>query len=239
MDEDLQEIHAERFIELPALVLATGKSGYGKTWRCVNLFLKRFASLMDRIIVICPSYWSQPIFRYMDSYNPQVITEPKPNCFKDILTMVVKNNQLKASRGEEKPNWFLFIDDLAGMRAMNTGRSGQFAHLANQMRPLNISCICIVQQATAITPAYRDNCTALLSFPEMRRGAKQWLYDEFGHNMSRETFFEMIEKGWSGIDGKKWGEHFLFIHLPRRKPPSYYVDFKTKLDDSWTKELGE
>lgn len=230
MNGDLTTLKAEALIQTPALLLITGKSGFGKTSQAVKLYLKRFAHVVDRTYMICPSFESQEVFDPMREFVSSVITEPTEKTFTNIRDNIISNNAKFAAQDKPKPKWFLFIDDLGGLPFMNNGRIGAFANLANQMRPLGISCMVITQQATSISAAYRDNVTGVLSFPETRAKAKQWLHEEYGMSIPRNFFYEMVEKGWSGgKDKDEWGEHFLFIHCPFRKPPSYYVDFEFKL----------
>jgi hypothetical protein len=230
-----KKIYAQRVIKHPCRVLYTGRSGMGKTWHAIQFFLDAFSDQIKRLIVICPSFYTQDCFRVLDPFvrgGLDVITNPNKFTFANLKKDIIAVNERRAAKGKKAVPTLIFIDDLAGDNIIHGSRQGAFPNLAIQFRPLGISCILITQQATSVSPAYRDNVNAVIAFPSQREGEKKWLVSEYNMGLRKGEMEAMIDTAWKGYgvhDDSEWGTHFLFINAPARKPLEYYADFRYRL----------
>ena len=229
-----KKLYAQSKITHPARILFIGKSGSGKTTAAVQLFLDVLQHQVKRLIVICPSYWTQDIFRCLDPFTRDgldVIETPNANTFLDIKMNVLQNRKSAKKKGQKPIATLLFIDDLSGENIIHGGRLGGFANLAVQLRPLGISAIVIAQQATAISPAFRDNITAVIAYPSDRKKDITLIHEEYAGDMTTAQIRSLVKFAWRGgrHDNTEWGTHFLFILVRDRTPTAYYGDYKYKI----------
>lgn len=221
----------------PVNVLVTGRVGMGKTKTATDVLLHVIIPQVDRVIFVCPTYWTQKSFRDFDFYiNPKtdVFTDPDDNVFKKIMKGILRVNEDRVRKGEEILKTAIFIDDLQGNRCIHGGRTGTwFSRLSVQCRWLGVSCIVCAQQATAVTPSFRDNVTAVVAHPSQRMGEKSWLISEYSNgSYTKEQMCKLIEKAWRGLHSRgddEWGQHFLFIHAKSREKLRYFADFGDEL----------
>lgn len=239
---------AASIIRLPARFLATGRSGMGKTTGTVHLVAHIFRGMYDRLMVICPTYWTQECFRAFDQFilhKNDVITEPTKNTFRNIKTNILQINTKRVREGKLPLHTFIYVDDLSGTKFIQDHRMGDFSHLAIQTPHLNLSMLVITQQATNVSASYRDNTNVVLAYPAQRREETEWLIKEFKNPaFDNATMREVINNAWRGgrADDKEWGEHFLAIYAPSRKKLSYFGDFTREIfvpDDFFSKKYKQ
>lgn len=218
----------------PFRALITGKADSGKTYLAVKVIDSK-KELFDRLIVICPTWYSQDIFRLLDDMiirQKDVYTNPDENTFKTIhQDMLNVRTKVKA---ENLPDvrTLLFIDDLSGTKLIHGGRISSFAHLSIQIRHMGCSSILISQQAKAVSPAYRDNINILCAFPSQRKEDIKWIESEYGrHDLKSNEMRSIIVSAWNGFGVKdEWGKHFLFIYCNPRGPVEYFCDFDYRVE---------
>jgi hypothetical protein len=230
------ELFAQRKLRHPCRILYTGRSGMGKTYNAIQLFIDVFSQQVKRLIVICPSYHTQNIYRNLDKYTRNgldVITQIDKYTFTHIKNDVIDCHKKCKQEGKKAIPTMLIIDDMSGEKYIHGGRIGPFANLSIQMRPLKISCMVIAQEAHNVSPSFRENANAIISFPAQKRGEVRWLTEEYGANLTQSEMDGMVATAWRGYGNqtnKEWGKHFFFILAPNRKPLQYYADFKHKFD---------
>lgn len=230
-----QRTAAASLIPLPTRILATGRSGMGKTTECIRLIAHDLAPSIDRLITICPTYWIQKGFRQLDfllrSKN-DVITKPTGRTMKSILDNVLNINEKRAKQSKPPLHTFLLVDDLSGTKFIQDHRVGDFSNMAIQTPHLNLSCLIITHQATHVSPSYRDNTNVVMSFASQRTAEMKWLVNEYKNpSMSPKCMQEIILNAWRGgrDDDEEWGQHFLVITAPSRTQLRYFGDWEREL----------
>lgn len=113
------------------------------------------------------------------------------------------------------------------MGIIQGSRVGPFANLAACFRPLECSAIALIQQATSISPAFRDNVSGVIAFDSTREADETWLLKEYKRSdLSRAQFKTIIQQAWRGIgEFDERGKHFIFISKEPREPIQYFGDF--------------
>jgi hypothetical protein len=225
----------------PGRYLITGKAGSGKTTVTVDVIVRKYCKkkpngkrVVDRVIVICPTYDTQsafdPLREFVDSER-DVFTELRPSTISQIVEQIKEQHRVAHERGVDPPNNLILIDDFAGNRTLHMGRKGDFADFVLQSRHYNTSLFVISQQPKAITPAFRDNLEGVIVFPSLRRADYDWVHEEYGGAMrSKEEFMKVVRRAWRGPNGKEeFGQHFLFILLEPRTPARFFTDFTHEL----------
>lgn len=177
---------------------------------------------MDRVIAICPTFWTQPCFEpmYEDlDHERDVFTKPTEETFREIKRQIFATYEYTTKNKLKPIRTLIFMDDLAGLGIFHGGRISEFANLAIQSRHHNVSIIAISQQATAITPAFRDNCFSVLCFPSGREADKTFIKKEYQSiHYNSKTMDEIIETAWKD-------SNFLFILANPRSEIRYFIDF--------------
>jgi hypothetical protein len=237
-------LKAQQYINHPIRALFTGKSGSGKTTLAVNLVNDVLRYQIDRFIFVCPTFFTQSIFRILDDLvNPSrdVWTDPEKDTFMEIKNQLLKQEEYCRINNLHPIKTLVFIDDLSGLPIMHGGRISAFANFAIQTRHLKCSCFVITQQAKAISCSFRDNVNAVIAFPAQRKEEIRWLQDEYSSaDLSTSFMRSMIIQAWKGYGNshcEEWGKHFLFILLLDREPARYFADFDYSLHSTSKKNL--
>jgi ABC-type dipeptide/oligopeptide/nickel transport system ATPase subunit len=223
-------LKAEKDFTFPLRLLITGPCGTGKTTLAVFLMIQ-FADNFDRIIIVCPGFEDQPVFRLLDTLvNPKdVFLNPGTQTFKEIKEDLQIVSEYCKKQGKRPLRTLVFVDDLAGLHVIHGGRFGDFPHFAIGCRHLSTSLIVIAQQPTAVSPAFRDNVNAVICFPSNRQQDLEWLIKEYkGINMTKEEMRALIRKAWIGPGNKNEegvNQHFLTIISHPRMGNRYFCDF--------------
>lgn len=221
-------------ITIPGRYLLMGKSRSGKTTLAVELYEACFEGKTDRIIMICPSYDQEtyaPIRKHVNEKR-DVFTDDDPDVIKTIVKQIETTRKLCIEKRMKIPHTLVIIDDMSGAKISHGGRHSPFANFTVRCNHLNTSIMFLAQQATGVTPTFRDNLEGLICFPTLRSKDREWLYNEYNAMMKKKTFLRLVKKAWKGVgrdDMEEWGEHFLFITFPTRKKPRYFGDFKYEL----------
>lgn len=230
-------MRAERNILHPCRIFVTGRSGGGKTTAVVDLIDRVFRNQVDRVVVCCPSWSSQPLFgpirdlvkdeRDVLDYNPKNGKDP----FERFFRSLTKQKEFAAARGELMLKTLLFIDDMGGDKTQHE-TFGYLSRISNQSRHFNLSIINISQQPKLACPSLRQASDFALVFPPTSSNGKVWCHDELNLNLIPKKEFDfIITTAWKGgrDDIKELGSHFLFVIIPQRKPARYFIDYKQEI----------
>lgn len=222
---------ANSLIQHPSRTLICGRAKSGKSHLFVKLLDQQLRNQIDRLIVICPT-WHQKLFdpiRDLVKNEEDVIENFDKDPFHKIYDQLVYIKKQCEKKGIATPNTLIFVDDMAGSKFLHGGRINKFSLLSIQTTHWNTSIVVITQAPKAITPSFRDNLENLITFPLNKSEDQEWLFKEFNGNMfNKKRFKKIIKIAWSSFDGR-YGEHFLFIHLPIRSETRYFSDFKYEL----------
>lgn len=229
---------ASFFLQHPERVFITGKCGAGKTELGIELISTVFRHQIDRLIVVCPTFHSQESFRRLDSMisrEQDIFTHPTSKTFEQIQENIeLVSKKLKAMK-QRSLRTMVFVDDLSGLNIIHGGRLGAFANFSIKSRHFDCSMIVISQQATSVSPAFRDNVTAVVAFPSQRKEEIKWLLREYTrHDFSDDHMKSLVTAAWRGKDKleDEWGLHFFFVLCQARKPIRYFADFEYQLNSS-------
>lgn len=226
---------AEALMEHPYRALFAGKSKSGKTALAVKLINESWRNEIDRFMVFCPT-WDQKAFdpirdlvRRKEDIIQNYDKDPFPSLYRQLLNIKKKCIEKKY----QMPRTLLLIDDMSGSKILHGGRLSAFAHLSIQSNHLSLSIFVLTQQVKSISPAFRDNLDGLIAFPMNREEDRDWLFKEYNGNMIRKkTFKKIIKTAWKGVGNEgydRYGQHFLFVHLPVRAPTRYFSDFNHEI----------
>lgn len=206
----------------------------GKTTFVVKLIATQFVSLVDEIIVMCPTFNTQktfdPIRKLVDEKN--IWTGGNKNDFSGIHRYLKTSQDMRIKRGLPQKRVLILVDDMAGTNAIHGGRFSPFAHLAIQTPHLNCSLIVITQQPTSVSPSFRDNCEGVMVFPSEGILEVDWLKRSYQSLMMEENQMQkIILSAWRGgrKDNEEWGLHFLFIECLPRKHSRFWIDFEKQI----------
>lgn len=214
----------------PERILATGKCGSGKTRLMIELINTVFRSQINRLIVVCPTYRSQEEFRVLDDMilRPKdVHLNPNAQTFDTIKMELLQLQADLKKKGLPQIATLVFVDDLAGTNLIHGGRISGFANFSIQSRHIGCSVIVISQQATAVSPAFRDNVTSVVAFPGQRKEEIKWLIREYArYDLKNNQMEDIIISAWNGYKNNEneWGKHFLTIFCKPREPIAYFAD---------------
>lgn len=241
-------MQAEAEIKHPCRVFITGRSGGGKTTAMVDLVNRVFRHQVDRVVVCCPTWSSQPTFNPIrdlvkiprDILDLKSINELKKkrgkkkkqkDPFKDFFNSLKKQKALAALNGEETLKTLLIVDDMAGDKVQHE-RMGYLAQLSIQAPHFNLSIIVISQQPKLTCNGFRQNVDAAICFPPTSTNGQAWIHEELNLNLiPKEEFNYMIRTAWLGgkDDISELHSHFLFVLIKSRKPGRYFIDYNAEL----------
>lgn len=227
-------MQAEANIKHPARLLVSGRAGSGKTWLAVDLVDRIFRNQIDRIIVICPTWTTQDVFRCLDDLvKPERdVFELEKDTFDSIYQQILQQIKYCKENGKSPIRTLLFIDDCGSNNLIHGGRISNFGKLAIQFRHLNVSSIVIVQNPKLVSPNYRENANHFIFFPCHRKEEMEWIYKEFTPSFcSKEAFFRILLKSW-GMNNDEEDEditHFIYIFCPPRSKIRFFKNFASEL----------
>jgi hypothetical protein len=235
---------ALNYLPFPLRLLVIGKCESGKTTLAVEILRTKLRPRTDRLIVVCPSWSSQEMFREFDdmvNYERDVIEDPNDQTFSKILSEIRQQNKLCDQKGIARIRNTIFIDDLSGSTCLHGGRMSKIGTLAVNSRPLKTNMIVISHNVKNVAPLYRENCNALICFPSQTMEDRLVLYREFnGNHYKKGDFFEILDGSWEQGQGEsERGKHFLFLVMPARSPAIYFSDFDVRLKKNAIRTFGE
>ena len=211
------KVHATR-------IFITGRSGSGKTTLAVKIMTDYLLSRVHRFIVICPSFFTQKTFSNIVQFAaPEdiYIERPTEATFEKIRADIQKDL-------EETPEtrFLLFIDDVSSDFSTNIGRKGAFASLSTEAPHINLSILCLFQQAKTCSAAFRNNADNIIMFPPADRAALDVFRDEFNpyvyDKQKAKEFETIVTEIWDQGD-------FIFIHRPARMQVISFKNFDSEI----------
>ncbi len=230
----MEQLQQGPLIVHPSRLLISGRSRMGKTTFAVKLICQQFRRIVDRIIIVCPTYNIQ------DTFDPirklvqpcDVYTRATKEDFVLIYKSIKKIQEFNKSKGNAMQRILILVDDMAGTPALHGSRISPFAHLSIQTPHWSTSMIVITQQPTNVSPSFRDNAEAIVVFPSEGVLEVEWLYRCYSSLMMNEGDMKrIILKAWRGgrKDNQEWGKHFLFIECTPRRHSQFWIDFDTRI----------
>lgn len=217
----------------PTRVFVVGRSQMGKTTLSVQVIQERFSG-MDRYIVICPSFRSQPAYasiRHLFKKN-DIYENPKKDTFDKILKDVIAFNRWATDQGLDAPKTFILFDDVAGTKLVHGNGNGSFATFSTQVTHWNCTLMVLSQDPKRIDPLFRKNTENLIVFPSEAKYDMDWLETSFNSKVfsKHHDFQEIVYQAWSaGKDKEEVGQHHLFIHSAPRRLSRFFSDFDKEI----------
>lgn len=222
---------AEANIKHPARVLISGKSGSGKTYLVTNIIDQVMRGQIDRLIVICPTWSSQQVFRTLDNlvdYERDVFEDLDKNTFETIYQQVKQQIRYCNENGLTPIRTALLIDDCGSDNLIHGGRISPFGKLAIQFRHLNISAFVLVQNPKLVSPNFRENANHFIFFPSNRVDDMNWIYKEYGSGaFSKHAFFKVLARVWEGDETGI--SNFFYVYCPERSSARFFSNFTLEL----------
>lgn len=198
-------------IKHPTRILICGKSNCGKTTIAIKILSHLLCYNPNaKLIIICDSWFIQPVFQVIRRLNITDIVYPKVT--DEILTKIIIEQQ------KERKKLILFIDDEGANPVLHRNNKGSFADLANRARHLNISTIVISQILTSIDTSYRLNADNIIMFKSLRLIDKEALKNEF--NPWNDDTIKQIYVYYT-----QPSYHFIFIHIGKGTTTRVFVNF--------------
>ncbi len=205
-------------------IFITGRSQSGKTTLCVDLIKKFFANRVDRIFVVCPTFYTQKKFEDIwDLVDPDdAYTErPTDETFDQIRSKIEED-----LAEDEDLRFLLFIDDVASDNSTNKGRKGSFAGLSVESPHLGLSIIALFQQTKTCTASLRNNADNFIIFPPGDHDA----IDVFNKEQNPYVYDKELSKKFLKAASEVWENNgFVFIHRPARIQPICFERFDRQI----------
>jgi hypothetical protein len=227
----------------PGRDMFTGKTKSGKTTLAVEITLKKFVPVVDRIIFLCPTGSQEafaPLWPYINRKR-DVFDPNDEGVIKTISRQLDSQKKVASEMNLPHINTLIFIDDMAGKKILHGNRHSDFADLSLRCNHSHTSIILLTQQPKGITPTFRESLDGLICFPSLKRADREWLFDEYNCMIKKKTFIKLVKQAWKGAgndDYAQFGEHFLFITFPVRAAPRYFIDFSYELSTRNSKQSG-
>ena len=187
----------------------------GKTTLAVDLVCNYIMRNVRRCYAVSPTFYQQDAlarFRNIPGAFPRnrVWTIATDQVFERIFTIQNRDRDIPA---------FLFVDDSAAESSTNKGNKGAFARLCLAAPHLNLSIVGCFQRLTACSPAFRDNCEALISFIPTKIEDVGTIVSEFNAYPAHEKTKQLIRKAlvyaWQNA-------RFCFIYREKFTGKVYY-----------------
>jgi hypothetical protein len=228
---------AEKYIEHPARILISGKAGSGKTHLAVQIISHILSPQIDRLIVVCPTWSTQDVFRRLDYLvKPErdVFEDLDSNTFNTIFEQVLSQVRFCKKEGLKQIRTCILIDDCGSNNAIHGGRISSFGKLAVQLRHLGCSCLVIIQHPKLVSPNYRENVNHTIIYPSQRADELTWINNEYNSTLcSKESFLKLVFAAWDPLSSQgernEYGQHFLYIYQPPRKAIQFFREFEEEL----------
>ncbi len=206
----------------------------GKTTFIVKLILNSFRFLVERIIIVCPTFFIQDVFKPLHKLvlPKDVYESVTKNDFDLIYKNIAREQKARKLKGEPLQKILILVDDMAGTTALHGGQISPFAHLAIQTPHWSTSMIVLTQGPTLVSPSFRKNAENILVFPSEGQIDVDWLKNTFQSVvMEPDKIRQILIKAWRGgrHDDKEWGLHFLFIESPPRRHTRFWIDFDKEI----------
>lgn len=195
----------------------------------MDQIIKQINDEIGKIVIISPTCSKEEA---QEKYGEKVLFLV-PQLTKSTLSQLIHEIRKFRKKNPHIAHILILVDDNTGNKQLHGGRMSQFGNLAAMCRHDLISMICISHQGKAITPTFRNNVTGVIAFPAEEKTEIQFLTDEFGSPLyfTPDTFHSILRHVWQGgkKDKSEWGEHFIYIHKPPRRPIRYFMDFREEI----------
>lgn len=199
---------AYNLIEHPSRTMVVGKSGEGKTTLANTLIYTMFnkKKLFSRIILICPSYKTQPNYFWLRhiAHKDKNKEREKRIFFYTVVTDALMASILANQQQYSIPT-LLVLDDQTGEQGIQRFGKGAFATLCNNAIWCNLSVMMICHRPKAVDTALRDNLDNIIAFRLLREDQRKCLYQEFFSDMDKKTFMTLY--------GQVGNHEFIYRHL--------------------------
>jgi len=200
----------------------------------VDFIIKYFCSKVDRIIVVCPNFKSQDTFKPMRHLvkDEDIYTKVHDKTFVAIQTKLEASVEKNTTLGLPKSKILIFVDDVAGLSAVQGKGTGAFSHLSVQSRWWNVSMFVLVQQPKRVDVSFRDNAENFIVFQDRGGASYKWLKEAYtALDMNTESVRELVLLAWRGgrEDDRERGRHFLFINHAFFGGTKFFIDFTQEI----------
>ncbi len=201
-----------------------GRSTMGKTTLGVDIIREILIKQVNRVFVVCPTFWQQPAFQPLHEIKNcfgvhNVFTKVSDSVFEKIFRILDKSKHIKT---------LLIIDDAAAEAATNKGNKGSFSRLCLASPHLNLSIVGCFQRAAQCTVSLRDNTEVMIMFKGSRSGDIKLLIDEYNPYPCDRTFPNKLRDALN----RCWEtDRFVFVYREAFTGNiHYYVGTDTKID---------
>ncbi len=222
-------------IRHPCRLFIVGPAGSGKTTGMVDLIKRYYASQVNRVISVGPTFPDQK------TYDPirHMVKPEDVYANVTIKSIQILFDRLEASyrkskgMGAEAEKVLVFIDDMAGNSAIHGKRFGAFSNFAVRCTHWNVSLFVISQQPMCTDPNFRDNAENIIVYKDKGRGSFEWLDRAYtALDCDNSLVKKVLLTAWRGgrQDNKEMGKHFLFIHSEPRGDTRFFIDFDQEIN---------
>lgn len=162
------------------LALLCGRRLSGKSWLLCDLILTIWKGMFDEIVVLSKTFRHQDCYKQLKG-RIMVIEEWDPAVFDAVLAH---------QKTHPKEKLLVLIDDMSDEGRNDPQPINNFAYIGRHFR---ISVAWLVQRCGLATPAFRQECDAVILFREENRRERSLLYQDWGLG-DRQVFMQKILK---------------------------------------------
>ena len=206
--------HEDPLYMLPPVsrILFSGRSGSGKTTNGAAFLTELMDTEhgWDRIILVCPSALTQPL--WVDFWEDNELDDDDRHTVYKTGMIDELQEAIRAARteGEEGDRVLLILDDLAAENVVHegSGRQGEFADVANNARHIPLSVWVFTQNLTSVSPSFRDNADALVLFRTFNLDEIKILQNQLNPILDKEKYLEVYNQCIRSDEGYLFQLHY-------------------------------